>query len=363
MMHLRRYLLFIVAALSVSGGVVAKSVNVLNWSDYIAEDTLPSFEKRTGIEVTYDVFDSNEVLEAKLLSGRSGYDVVAPTSEFLSRQLRAGAFTKLDKSKIPNWKNLDPELLAKLQEHDPGNQYAVPYMWGTTGIGYNKDKVEKILGKDAPVNSWEILFNPEYMKKLSPYGVAILEAPTEVFPAALTYLGLDPNSKNPKDYAKAEELISKIRPYVTYFNSSRYSSDLANGDIVVAMGWSGDILMAAERAEEAGNGVVVKYSIPKEGTGIWFDMLAIPVGASNTDEAHAFLNYLLEPKIIAEVTNYVSYANPNTKSKQYLDESIANNPGIYPDKVTASRLYAFKEVEPRLDRVITRAWNRLMSGR
>ncbi|MCL6269770.1 polyamine ABC transporter substrate-binding protein [Sansalvadorimonas sp. 2012CJ34-2] len=363
MMRLRRYLLFIVAALSVSGGVVAKSLNVLNWSDYIAEETLPVFEKRTGIDVTYDVFDSNEVLEAKLLSGRSGYDVVAPTSEFLSRQLRAGAFVKLDKSKIPNWKNLDSKLLDKLQEHDPDNQYAVPYMWGTTGIGYNKAKIEKILGREAPVNSWELLFNPDYMKKLAPHGVAFLESPTEVFAAALTYLGLDPNSKNPKDYEQAEKLISQVRPYVTYFNSSRYISDLANGDIVVAMGWSGDILMASDRAEEAGNGNVIEYSIPKEGAGVWFDMLAIPVGAANTEEAHAFLNYLLEPKVIAEITNYVSYANPNTQSTPFLDESIAKNPGIYPDKETASRLYAFKEVEPKLDRVITRAWNRLMSGK
>ncbi len=363
MMNLKRYLLFIVTALSVSGGVVAQSLNVLNWSDYIAEETLPVFEKRTGIEVTYDVFDSNEVLEARLLSGQSGYDLVAPTSEFLSRQTKAGAFVKLDKSLLTNWNNLDPNLLDKLQPHDPGNQYAIPYMWGTTGIGYNKEKVKKILGKNAPVNSWELIFNPEYMKKLAPHGVAFLDAPTEIFPAALSYLGLDPNSNNPKDYARAEEVVSRVREYITYFHSSRYISDLANGDIAVAIGWSGDVLMAADRAEEAGRDFEIAYSIPKEGAGVWFDMLAIPVGAENVKEAHTFLNYLLEPKVIAGISNYVSYANPNLKARPYLDPAIASNTGIYPDKATSRRLYAFMEVDPKLNRVITRSWNRLMAGR
>ena len=352
----------IVTALSVSGGVVAQSLNVLNWSDYIAEDTLPVFEQRTGIKVTYDVFDSNEVLEARLLSGQSGYDLVAPTSEFLSRQVKAGAFVKLDKSQLTNWKNLDPNLLNKLQPHDPSNDYAIPYMWGTTGIGYNKEKVEQILGKDAPINSWELLFNPEYIKKLAPYGVGFLDAPTEIFPAVLSYLGLDPNSKDPADYAKAEKVISQIREYITYFDSSRYITDLANGDIVVAIGWSGDVLMAADRAKEAGRKFTVSYSIPKEGAGVWFDMLAIPTGAENIKEAHAFLNYLLEPQVIAEISNYVSYANPNLKAKPYMDSAISSNTGIYPDAEVSRRLYAFMEVDPKLNRVITRAWNRMKTG-
>ena len=219
---------------------------------------------------------------------------------------------------------LDSDLLDMLQNHDEGNQYAVPYMWGTTGIGYNKELVEQILGKDAPVNSWALIFEPEYMEKLAPHGVAFLDAPTEIFPAALSYLGLDPNSKNPDDYAKAEDVIMGIREYVTYFHSSRYISDLANGDIAVAIGWSGDVLMANDRAGEAGHEFEIAYSIPKEGAGVWFDMLAIPADASNTDEAHEFLNYLLEPKVIADISNYVSYANPNPASISYLQQFPKN---------------------------------------
>ena len=363
MTYLKRCLLFVLFALIVSGDVVAGNVRVLNWSDYIAKDTLSHFQQRTGTNVTYDVFDSNEVLEAKLLSGHSGYDVVAPTSEFLARQIKAGAFIKLDKKQLPNWKNLDPSLLEKLQSHDKGNQYAVPYMWGTTGIGYNKELVEKALGKKAPVNSWALIFDPENMKKLAPYGVAFLDAPTEIFPAALSYLGLDPNSTNPKDYAKAENVISAIRPYITYFHSSRYIGDLANGEVAVAIGWSGDVLMAADRAEEAGHTFHIKYSIPKEGAGVWFDILAIPAGAKNLKEAHAFLNYLMEPKVIADISSYVSYANPNQASIPYMDKAITDNPGIYPDPETFKRLYVFKEISPQLNRVITHSWNRVLSGK
>ena len=325
--------------MSAAVAVVAQNVNVLNWNDYIAEDTLSNFEQRTDIKVTYDVFDSNEVLEARLLSGQSGYDIVAPTSEFLSRQVRAGAFRKLDKEKLTNWNNLDSDLLDMLQNHDEGNQYAVPYMWGTTGIGYNKELVEQILGKDAPVNSWALIFEPEYMEKLAPHGVAFLDAPTEIFPAALSYLGLDPNSKNPDDYAKAEDVIMGIREYVTYFHSSRYISDLANGDIAVAIGWSGDVLMANDRAGEAGHEFEIVYSI--QGAGVWFDMLAIPADASNTDEAHEFLNYLLEPKVIADISNYVSYANPNPASINYLDDDIASHAGIYPNAETYERIWVW----------------------
>ncbi len=363
MKFLKKYLLYVIAALSVSGGVVAQNLNVLNWSDYIADDTLNNFEQRTKIKVTYDVFDSNEMLEARLLSGKSGYDVVAPTSEFLSRQIRAGVFMKLDKSKLSNWKNLDPQLLEMLSSHDKGNQYAVPYMWGTTGIGYNKKLVEKALGKGVPVDSWAIIFDPKYMKKLAPYGVAFLEAPSEIFAAALTYLGLDPNSQNPKDYEQAEKLVAGVRPYIRYFNSSSYISDLANGEIAVAVGWSGDVLQAADRAKEADNGVEIGYSIPKEGTGAWFDMLAIPADAENSDEAYKFLNYLLEPKVIADISNYVSYANPNPASRKFLDKDIANNVGIYPDEETQKRIYVFKEIDSKLNRVITRSWNRILSNR
>ena len=354
----------IVFAFSLSGGVAAENVvHVYNWSDYIAKDTIANFEKETGIKVVYDVFDSNEVLEAKLLSGRSGYDIVAPTSEFLARQIKAGVFLPLDKASLPNWKHLNPNMLNRLQEHDPKNTYAMPYMWGTTGIGYNPDKVKQVLGAAAPVDSWALVMEPENMKKLAQCGVAFLDSPTEMLPAALSYLGLDPNSQRSADYRKAEETLLKVRPHVRYFHSSRYISDLANGEICVAVGWSGDVFQAADRADEAGNGVKIRYSIPKEGAGVWFDMLAIPRDATNAENAHRFLDYLMKPKVIAAISDYVAYANPNDAATPLLDPAIRNNPGIYPDADTMANLYTFREVSPVLNRTITRSWNRIKSGR
>ena len=263
----------------------APTLRVYNWSDYIAEDTIPNFTKQTGIPVTYDVFDSNEVLEGKLLAGHTGYDVVVPSSYFLSRQIQAGVFQKLDKAMIPNMKGLDPHLMAELAKVDPGNEYGVPYMWGTTGIGYNVDAVKKALGADAPTDSWKLVFDPKYASKLKSCGVAFLDAPTDVMPAALHYLGLDPNSKNPADYEKAFKMLQKVRPYIRYFNSSQYINDLANGNICVAIGWSGDVFQARDRADEAKNGVKVAYVIPKEGAQLWFDMLAVPADAPHPQEA------------------------------------------------------------------------------
>ena len=353
----------IVFAFSLSGGVSAENVvHVYNWSDYIAEDTIENFEKETGIKVIYDVFDSNEVLEAKLLSGRSGYDVVAPTSEFLARQVKAGVFMPLDKSRLPNWQHLNKDLLKQLQEHDPDNTYAMPYMWGTTGFGYNPDKVKEILGDKAPVDSWALVMDPENMKKLSKCGVAFQDSATEMMPVALSYLGLDPNSTKAADYRKAEKALLAVRPYVRYFHSSRYISDLANGEICVAVGWSGDVYQAADRAEEAGNGVNINYSIPKEGSGLWFDMLAIPKDAAHVENAHRFLNYLMKPEVIASISNYVAYANPNDAATPLLDPDIRNNPGIYPDAETRKKLFTFREVSPALIRTINRSWNRIQSG-
>ena len=267
-------------------------VHVYNWSDYIAEDTLANFEKETGIRVVYDVFDSNEVVEAKLLSGRSGYDLVVPSNNFLAKQINAGAFQKLDKSQLSNYNNLKPELMKQLEAADPRNEYSVPYLWGTTGIGYNVAKVKEVLGEDAPVDSLELLFNPKYAEKVSKCGMSFLDSADEMLPMALVYLGLDPNSTNSDDYVKAGEVLSKVRPYVTYFHSSRYITDLANGDICVAFGYSGDVFQAAARAEEAENGQEIGYAIPKEGANLWFDMLAIPADAKNAKNAHTFINYL-----------------------------------------------------------------------
>ncbi|MFO7704461.1 MAG: extracellular solute-binding protein [Halopseudomonas sp.] len=339
------------------------TVNVYNWSDYIAEDTIANFEKETGIKVTYDVFDSNEVLEAKLLSGSSGFDIVVPSNQFLGKQIKAGAFKPLDRSKLKNWDNLDPTLLKALENNDPGNQYAFPYLWGTTGIGYNEAKVKAALGEDAPVDSWDLVFKPENIEKLAACGVAFLDAPAEVIPAALFYAGLDPNSTDADDYAQAEALMLSIRPHITYFHSSKFITDLANGDICVAVGWSGDILQAAARAEEAQNGEVVKYAIPEEGAPMWFDMMVMPVDAKNVDNAYAFLDYILRPEVIAEVSNYVAYANGNKASLAMIDDSVLNDPGVYPSEETLNKLFTLAELPANIERVRTRAWTRIKSGR
>lgn len=346
-------------------GIAQEELKFFNWSDYIGENTIENFEKQTGIKVVADVFDSNEVLEAKLLAGSSGYDVAVPTASFMGRQIQAGAFQKLDKSKLPNLKNIDPELLSYLQNADPGNQYGVPYLWGTTGIGYNKKKVEEVLGKDAPVDSWDLVFKPENMKKLQQCGVMFLDSPDELYPLALNYLGMDPNTRNPKDYAldsPAVKLLDSVRPYVSQFHSSAYISALANGDICVAIGWSGDVIQAQDRAAEADNGVEVEYSIPKEGTQIWFDMLGIPRGAKNIDAALSFINYLMEPEVIADVTNYVAYANPNMKATALQDQEISNNPAIYPSAEVKKRLFTQKLRGPKIDRLMTRLWMQVKTG-
>tara|TARA_R110001599_G_scaffold43803_5_gene130930 strand:- start:23920 stop:25047 length:1128 start_codon:yes stop_codon:yes gene_type:complete len=338
-------------------------VNVYNWSDYIAEDTLEKFQEETGIRVVYDVFDSNEVLEAKLLSGSSGFDIVVPSNQFLGKQIKAGAFMPLDRSRLKNWDNLDPVLLKALETNDPGNQYAFPYLWGTTGIGYNEAKVKAVLGEDAPVNSWDLVFKPENMEKLSQCGVAFLDAPAEIIPSALFYQGLNPNSTNPDDYEQAEALLQSVRPHIRYFHSSKFITDLANGDICVAVGWSGDILQAAARADEAGNGEEVKYAIPKEGAAMWFDMMVMPVDAKNVDNAYVFLDYILRPEVIADVTNYVAYANGNKASLPMVDEEVLNDPGVYPSDETLNKLFTLAELPANIERVRTRAWTRIKSGR
>lgn len=338
-----------------------KVLHVYNWSDYIAEDTLANFEKTSGIKPVYDVFDSNEVLEAKLLSGGSGYDVVVPSNQFLAKQIKAGVFQKLDKSKLPNWKNLNPDLLKALENADPGNQYAFPYLWGTTGIGYNPEKVKAALGIDK-VDSWDVVFKPENLEKLKSCGVAMLDAPQEIIAAALHYQGLNPNPKSAEEVAKAEELLMKIRPYVTYFHSSKYISDLANGNVCLAVGWSGDIFQAQSRAEEAGGAVKVDYIIPKEGAAAFFDMMAVPADARNVEAAHVFMNYMMQPEVIAPVSDYVSYPNGNSAATPLVDEAIRNNPSIYPSEETQKKLYTFAELNQTVQRAVTRTWNKVKSS-
>ena len=336
-------------------------LNVYNWSDYIAEDTLANFEAQTGIKVNYDVFDGNEVLEAKLLTGNTGYDVVVPTAYFLERQIQAGLFMKLDKSKLPNLANMDEKIMATVETADPGNEYAIDYMWGTTGIGYNVDKVAERL-PDAPVDSWDLIFKPENAEKLADCGISVLDAPTEMVPAALNYLGIDVLSEELDDLAKAEELLMSIRPYIRYFHSSQYISDLANGDICVSVGWSGDVLQARDRAAEADAGVTVEYSIPKEGALMWFDMMAIPVDAPHPDNAHVFLNYIMDAQVIADVSNYVFYANGNAASTPLIDPEVTGDPAIYPTKEAKENLYAIRAHTPTYDRQLTRAWTRIRTG-
>ncbi|MFM2485391.1 extracellular solute-binding protein [Celerinatantimonas yamalensis] len=339
-------------------------LHIFNWSDYIATDTIPNFEKQTGIKVAYDVFDSNEVLEAKVLAGHTGYDLVVPSNDFLGKQIIAGAFLKLDKSKLTHYKNLDPKLLKLISDSaDPGNQYSVPYLWGTTGIGYNVDKIKQILGPDAPVDSWDLVFQPKYMKKLQQCGVSFLNAPTEILSTALNYMGKNPNSTTPSDYTDvALPLLKKIRPYISDINSSQYINDLANGDVCVVIGWSGDVMMAANRAEQAKNGIHIRYSIPKQGALVWFDMMAIPKDAPNPDAALKFINYILEPKVAAAITNYVSYANPNPASNAAVDKAILNNPGIYPSTITREKLFSAKLLPMKIDRLRTRVWTQFLQN-
>jgi putrescine transport system substrate-binding protein len=358
-----RKTLLAMTTLTVMGTAVAEpTVRVYNWSDYVGETTLEDFQKATGITPVYDVFDSNETLEGKLLAGHTGYDVVVPSSNFLAKQIKAGAFQKLDKSQLPNWQNLDPALLKQLEKSDPGNQYGVPYLWGTNGIGYNVDKVKAALGTDK-LDSWAILFEPENLKKLSKCGVSFMDSPDEVYPAVLQYLGLDPNSTNPDDYKKAEAQLLKVRPYITYFHSSKYISDLANGNICVAFGYSGDVFQARSRAEEAKKGVNIGYAIPKEGANLWFDLLAIPKDAKNVKEAHAFINYLLQPEVIAKVSDYVGYANPNPKAGELMNAELRQDETVYPPQAVMDKLYVMKELPPQLLRLETRSWTRVKSGK
>lgn len=337
-------------------------VKMYNWSDYIGPDTLKNFEKDSAIQVQYDIFDTNEMLEAKLLSGHSGYDVVVPSSQFLSKQIRAGAYQPLQHNLLTNWKHLDPRLMQRLEAADPGNRYAVPYMWGTVGIGYNEEKVRAVLGKDVVLDSWSMVMDPANLAKLKSCGVAFLDAPVKIIPQTLLYLGLDPNSTRPEDYKKASALLMQLRPSVTYFSSSKYTADLANGDICVAIGYSGDVMQAQTRAREAGKNMDIRYLIPKEGVNLWFDMLAIPKDAKNPADAHKLLDYLLRPEVIAPISDYVGYANPNKDATALMDPKVSGNPGIYPGDEVINHAFVSADLPDTIQRLITREWNRIKSG-
>jgi len=339
-----------------------KVLNVYNWSDYVDPKVIEDFQSQTGIKVRYDVFDSNEVLETKLLTGNSGYDVVVPSAYFLERQIKAGVFRKLDKTKLPNLANLDPDLMQRAAGHDPGNEYGVVYMWGTTGIGYDATKVKKIL-PSAPVDSWNLIFDPAVISKLKGCGVSVLEDPTDMVATALLYLGKDPNSQSEADLKLAEDLLVAIRPYIRSISSSAYIDGLANGDICVAVGYSGDMLQARDRAVEAGKPVDIQYSIPKEGALMWFDTLAIPADAKHPDNAHLFIDYLMRPEVAAKNSDFVKYANANAKATALVNEELRNDPGIYPTPEVKARLQANLTKSAEFTRLLNRAWTRFTTGR
>ena len=341
---------------------VAEEVRVYNWSDYIDEELLAKFEAETGIDLIYDVFDSNEVLETKLLAGGSGYDVVVPTGSFLQRQIQAGAFQKLDYSQLSNAGNLWDVIKERTAQYDPGNEYAINYMWGTTGIGVNTGKVAEILGADAPIDSLALIFDPANAEKLAACGINVLDAPAEMIPAALKYAGLDPDAKDADSLAKAEEVLMAVRPYIQKFNSSEYINALANGEICVAFGWSGDVLQARDRAADAENGVEIAYNAPKEGALMWFDMMAIPVDAPNASGAHKFLNFIMDAQNMAAASNYVYYANGNKASQEFLIEDVIGDPAIYPSEETVANLYTTSPADSAQQRLITRLWTRVKSG-
>jgi putrescine transport system substrate-binding protein len=363
---MKRLMMTTAAALALTGfAASAQEVRVYNWSDYIDEDLIGQFEEETGLDLTYDVFDSNEMLETKMLAGGSGYDVVVPTGSFLLRQIQAGAFQKLDYDKLPNADNLWDVIKDRLEGYGsdvPISDYAINYMWGTTGLGVNTGKVEEALGADAPIDSLALIFEPENMKKLAECGVHFLDAPDEVIPAALTYLGHDPNSTDAGELEAAGELLMSVRPYVQKFHSSEYINALANGDICVAIGWSGDVLQARDRAAEADNGVEIAYNAPKEGAVMWFDMMAIPADAPNPEGAHTFLNFIMDAQNMAKASNYVYYANGNKASQEFLNEDVITDPAIYPSAEALDNTYIKKPYDMRTQRVVTRMWTKVKSG-
>lgn len=339
-----------------------KVLNVYNWSDYIEPSVVPAFEKEYGIKVNYDVFDSNEVLETKLLAGRTGYDVVVPSASFLERQIQAGVFQKLDRSLLPNLKHLDPDITRRIELYDPGNQYAVNYLWGTSGVGYNVDKIASAM-PNAPVNSFSMLYDPNVVRYFKKCGVSMLDAPDEVVGTVLIYLGKDPNSEALEDLKAAEKVLLAIRPYVRYINSSKYIEDLANGGICLALGWSGDVGQARSRAKDAGNGINIRYNIAKEGAIMFFDMLAIPADAPHPKNAQLFINYLLRPEVAAKNSSAMHYATSNAAAYSLVDPAVYSDRGVYPSDAQKAHLYPNAARSLAFTRELNRSWTRFKTGK
>lgn len=337
-------------------------VNVYNWSDYIEESILTDFEKATGIKVVYNVYDSVELLKTKLLTGASGYDVVFPTASELPPLIQAKVFKPLDKAKLPNLKHEWKIIADNVAVYDKDNTYTVNYMWGTNGLGLNVDKI-KAVAPDAPLDSWELLFNPKYAEKIAECGIYVLDAPADVVPTALRYQGANPVTDKKAELLSAKQTLDPIRPYIRKFTSSGYIDALANGDICMALGYSGDIFQAQARAEEANNGVAISYIIPKEGAQLWFDQMAIPADAKNVDNAYAFINYMLTPEVIAKSSNYVFYANGNKDAKPFMDKAIVEDTAIYPDDAVMQNLFAVPALSPRVKKALNRLWTSFKVGK
>jgi putrescine transport system substrate-binding protein len=356
----------VVAAFAGNACAADRTVNFYNWSNYVAPGVLDDFTKETGIKVTYDTFDANETLETRLLAGKSGYDLVVPSGYFLERQIKAGVFQKLDKSKIPNLANAWSEVTNRLATYDPGNLYAANYMWGTTGIGYNVSKLQAVLGPDVKVedavNSWDIVFNPDKLGKFKDCGIHMLDSADDILPAALTWLGLDPSSTRPADLEKAADAAAKVRPFVRKFHSSEYLDALATGEICFVVGWSGDVKQAQNRAEQAHNGIQIGYAIPKEGAQMFFDNLAIPADAKNVAEALELINYLYRPEVAARNSDFLAYANGNLASQKLIGPKVINDKTVYPDDATLRRLFVITARDSATQRIINRLWTRVKTG-
>ena len=338
-----------------------KTLNLYIWSDYLAPNTLADFERQTGIKVHVSYFDTNETLETRLLAGNSGFDIVVPTASYFERQIKAGVYLTLDRSKLSNLKNLDPQLMAKVALHDPGNAHGVIYTWGTNGIGYNEKMIRELL-PDAPLDSWRLVFDPAVASKIAKCGISVLDSPAEMMRAVLNYLGRDPNSQKPEDLADAEATLLKIRPFIRNINSSEYIEALANGDLCVAVGYNGDVLQARDRAREANKGVEIKYTVPKEGSILWFDMLAIPKDAPDPDNAYAFMNYMMTPQVSADISNFKRYATANLPSQALVQPAVREDPGIYPPPEVREKLSVQLADSPEQTRAITRMWQKFKTG-
>jgi putrescine transport system substrate-binding protein len=348
-------------AASQSGAGGGKVLNLYIWSDYLAPNAVADFEKQTGIKVNVAYFDTNETLETRLLAGHSGFDIVVPTASYFERQIKAGVYLPLDKSKLPNLKNMDPQLMSKVALHDPGNAHGTIYTWGTNGIGYN-EKMIKALMPDAPLDSWRLVFDPAVASKIAKCGISVLDSPAEMLRAVLNYLGRDPNSQSPEDLAAGAATLDKIRPYIRNINSSEYIEALANGDLCVAVGYNGDVLQARDRARDANKGIEIKYMVPKEGSILWFDMLAIPADAPDRDSAYAFMNYMMTPQVSADVSDFRRYATANLAAQPLVQPAVRDDPGIYPPPELRQKLAVQLADSPDQTRAITRVWQKFKTG-